>query len=754
MSEKRTLSAKEVVADIKAGLSTSELMKKYTLSSDQLRTVLNKLLSARLIQASDFQNGPREETRASQRIHASTAASPSPESASKRSASIPQPQTPSISSPVTTSATSTGHQPQMDAQREKPTDDSKSTWFKKIGGAITNLGKDCEKCGRKLGLLENKASMIPANAIPTYQRICSACLEGITFTCSVCNLEYRITDEIRQINDCPVCARRLYGCQECDKILKFTGNVAAKIPENDQPSFDRICWDCLSQISLTCSKCGSNYCMSMEKGLFSNTFYGCPDCKADSEVRDMAKMHSEYSNSVSYQNRGTDLNWLSQELIMFLVKNGFPVEPEPRKSREMIVLLVDNYVITLTGHPDDFVVCTGIREKVSVPRGANPLDLLDSFTVGKNLITTDPSKLLAGTLAQDRMDRRHLEDQRRLRLLFDVHSHLSTALFGYVDEQVDRHEVLKRILMNTCSVPEELQDLDPTHILTAPSQEITSEEAFQRLICTRTYLAALETLGVCKKSTYSSILLPTERLKASFSFFMKHAKEGNVVACEIVGLMFLAGVGVAAYEKEGIVWIQASAEKGRARAETLLALAFLIGVGVQEDTKKAASLIANAVRRSEPLAMVVKPMMNKANAAEQEHWYRKAAEQGDPVAQRFLASIYSKKQTGSSDYSEAEKWYRKAAEQGDVASAILCAGMILAEKDLKARLPTALELLQPPAQEGHPLAQRLLAAICADSNAPYFNPSEAEMWLKRAGGDGGENVQGILETLGPGRLLQ
>ena len=49
MAEKKTLSAKAVVADIRAGLSNEELMGKYNLSPKGLDSLFSKLVRAELV---------------------------------------------------------------------------------------------------------------------------------------------------------------------------------------------------------------------------------------------------------------------------------------------------------------------------------------------------------------------------------------------------------------------------------------------------------------------------------------------------------------------------------------------------------------------------------------------------------------------------------------------------------------------------------------------------------------------------------
>ncbi|MEW6139588.1 MAG: PilZ domain-containing protein [Thermodesulfobacteriota bacterium] len=55
MSSKRVISAKQVAADVRSGLSDEELMKKYTLTPKDLTVVMNKLMNSGLIGFEDLQ---------------------------------------------------------------------------------------------------------------------------------------------------------------------------------------------------------------------------------------------------------------------------------------------------------------------------------------------------------------------------------------------------------------------------------------------------------------------------------------------------------------------------------------------------------------------------------------------------------------------------------------------------------------------------------------------------------------------------
>lgn len=61
MTEKKKLSAKAIVADIKAGLANPALMEKYGISSEELKKVFKKLLDAGLITEQDLSSRTTEE---------------------------------------------------------------------------------------------------------------------------------------------------------------------------------------------------------------------------------------------------------------------------------------------------------------------------------------------------------------------------------------------------------------------------------------------------------------------------------------------------------------------------------------------------------------------------------------------------------------------------------------------------------------------------------------------------------------------
>jgi len=56
VSEKRSIKAREIIRDVRSGLTETELMKKYRLSSGRLKSVLERLVEAKILEESELQS--------------------------------------------------------------------------------------------------------------------------------------------------------------------------------------------------------------------------------------------------------------------------------------------------------------------------------------------------------------------------------------------------------------------------------------------------------------------------------------------------------------------------------------------------------------------------------------------------------------------------------------------------------------------------------------------------------------------------
>jgi TPR repeat protein len=119
-----------------------------------------------------------------------------------------------------------------------------------------------------------------------------------------------------------------------------------------------------------------------------------------------------------------------------------------------------------------------------------------------------------------------------------------------------------------------------------------------------------------------------------FTEVQKAAEQGDNLAQNDLGIMYLDGVGVSASDKEAIAWFGKSAEQGNAVAQRNLGWMYQNGRGVATDNNE-------AVR-----------------------WYRKAAEQGNAFAQHDMATMYRNGWGVEKDPETAYTWYLLAAGQG------------------------------------------------------------------------------------------
>jgi S1-C subfamily serine protease len=118
-------------------------------------------------------------------------------------------------------------------------------------------------------------------------------------------------------------------------------------------------------------------------------------------------------------------------------------------------------------------------------------------------------------------------------------------------------------------------------------------------------------------------------------WYTRSASQGNPVAQNNLGILYLRAQGTPQNFDQAAKWIQMSANQGYAAAEMNLGFMFADGNGVPR---------------------------NPINAL---YWLRKAGEQGDAAGERSLGDLYSKGNIVTWDFIEAYKWYVLAAAQGD-----------------------------------------------------------------------------------------
>jgi hypothetical protein len=131
-----------------------------------------------------------------------------------------------------------------------------------------------------------------------------------------------------------------------------------------------------------------------------------------------------------------------------------------------------------------------------------------------------------------------------------------------------------------------------------------------------------------QKMAEASSLVVNHQEKKGFEIFLKLAQEGNPKAQEIVGNMYLSGMGTSQSDKKAIYWLEKSAQQGD-------------------------------VKSQHSLGLIYREYKNFNQAM---FWFKKSADQNNGDSQYELAKIYRLGQGVAQNFEEAFKWYLKAAK--------------------------------------------------------------------------------------------
>lgn len=148
------------------------------------------------------------------------------------------------------------------------------------------------------------------------------------------------------------------------------------------------------------------------------------------------------------------------------------------------------------------------------------------------------------------------------------------------------------------------------------------------------------------------------------------AKQGNVVAQQLLGSLYMNGQGVEQDITKAIYWFQKAADQDEAIAQYYLGILYLEGKDVEQDNSKAASWLHKSAEQGDALAQYkLGSMYLEGEGVAQKyfmaaHWFRKAAEQREAAAQLQLGKMYTMGKGVAQNDDEALYWYQKAAEQG------------------------------------------------------------------------------------------
>ncbi len=229
------------------------------------------------------------------------------------------------------------------------------------------------------------------------------------------------------------------------------------------------------------------------------------------------------------------------------------------------------------------------------------------------------------------------------------------------------------------------------------------------------------------------------------------AKDGNSVAQNALGVLYLNGWGVTKNYAEALSWFQKASEQGNPRAQFAIGNMYDNGHGVRKDSAEAANWYRKAAEQSFPPAQsLLGSMYARGDGVPQDwgeamRWYRKAADQGDALAQSRVGLMYAEGQGTPKDYAKAEQWFRMAAAQQHPAGQTWLGWLYLRGWGVKKDVAEAVKWLRLAADQEAPEAQYTLGTIYAEGKDAAPDNINAIMWLRRAGMYGHIAAQQLLQ---------
>jgi len=156
----------------------------------------------------------------------------------------------------------------------------------------------------------------------------------------------------------------------------------------------------------------------------------------------------------------------------------------------------------------------------------------------------------------------------------------------------------------------------------------------------------------------------------AIKMYRQIAKQGNTVAQQLLGSLYMNGKGIKQNYSKAIYWFKKAAEQDEAIAQYYLGMLRLEGKGVKQDFSKAFDWLYKSAEQEDALAQYqLGNMYLKGIGIEQQyfmaaHWFRKAADHQEAVAQLQLGNLYSQGKGFAQNDEEALYWYDKAAQNG------------------------------------------------------------------------------------------
>ena len=165
-------------------------------------------------------------------------------------------------------------------------------------------------------------------------------------------------------------------------------------------------------------------------------------------------------------------------------------------------------------------------------------------------------------------------------------------------------------------------------------------------------------------------------LEEAFAWYEKAARQGHVQACQIIGLMYQQGNGVARNTEKAKQWYQYAADRGLRESQYALGVLYAEGAGVPRDEALGMFWLRRSDAQKFPPAPLVMGVMYaegrgvKQDDAQAFSWFARSAELGNPEGMLRVAGMYRMGVGVDADMAISIRWLEEAYKADTRASLI------------------------------------------------------------------------------------
>lgn len=221
------------------------------------------------------------------------------------------------------------------------------------------------------------------------------------------------------------------------------------------------------------------------------------------------------------------------------------------------------------------------------------------------------------------------------------------------------------------------------------------------------------------------------------TFFRLARTDKDARAMTNLGVMLLAGQGVAQDAAQAVEWFSLAALQQHAQAQCHLATAYARGHGIKKNLREALRLYQLAAAQMNPDAqyhwaeLIEHGQGQAADMAKASKLYEAAAEQGQVSAQCRLGFLYlTANRRDTASLAKAHHFFIMAAQQGD-AEAQFQLGLLFAQGlGVSQDFEHAAHWYLQAANQRHPKAQFNLGFLCAHGQGVEQDYTQAYAWYR------------------------